>query len=120
MAEFSELVGKTLTRIEQKEKEELIFYCADGNIFQMFHYQNCCEDVEIEDICGSLDDLINTPILLAEESTSQEPPEGCQKQDDDNEWTFYKIATVKGDVTIRWYGSGNGYYSLSVSFERVQ
>lgn len=117
---FSELVGKTLKSVTVgagNEGEEIRFICEDGTTYIQYHRQNCCESVYIDDIEGDLNDLVGSTILVAEESTNWDNP----KRDGEESftWTFYKLATVKGYVTIRWYGSSNGYYSESVYFKQI-
>jgi hypothetical protein len=120
---FAELVGKTLTSVTRADNnEEIRFVCSDGTEYRQYHSQDCCEGVSVDDVCGDLSDLIGTPIVEAEESSNRESyPEGVTREyePDSFTWTFYKLATAKGRVTIRWYGSSNGYYSESVSFQKV-
>jgi hypothetical protein len=121
---ISELIGKTLVKVEgQVGDEAIIFTAADGASWRMFHDQDCCESVAVEDICGDLGDLIGSPILQAEESCGSDWPEEIKRPEyarDSFTWTFYRLATAKGLVVIRWFGSSNGYYSESVNFERVE
>jgi len=115
-ADFSDLIGATLTGIVRSKDDDggdqLAFTASDGRVWEMYHNQDCCESVYIEDIVGNLEDLLHAPILQAdaESNSSGEPGDYSAT------WTFYKIATIHGYVTIRWYGSSNGYYSESVSF----
>ena len=85
----------------------------------MYHYPECCEQVSVEDVVGDIGDLVGSPILMCEESTNSTLPP-LDGRDKSYTWTFYKIATIKGWVDIRWYGESNGYYSESVSFEKVE
>jgi hypothetical protein len=123
MTDFSDLVGKTLTRIDGAVGDEVMtFTTSEGERYRMAHDQDCCESVDLDDICGDLSDLIGSPIVLAEESTSDAAPDGMEPREYHHEsetWTFYRLATTKGFVTIRWYGTSNGYYSESVYFERI-
>jgi hypothetical protein len=108
------LNGKELTKIEKNGEYELKFHTKEGEIYRMYHEQDCCEHVYIEDIIGDLDDLIDSPITMAEQISEDRPP--LDEDEESYTWTFYKFATIKGYVTIRWYGSSNGYYSESVDF----
>ncbi|MBG9901835.1 DUF7448 domain-containing protein [Bacillus altitudinis] len=118
-AEVSDLLGKTLVEVSQSGEDALFFSTECGKEYRMYHYQNCCEDVHINDICGDLSDLIGHPLLMSEEVSSEEdPPE--EDHHGSYTWTFYKFATIKGDVTIRWFGSSNGHYSESVDFELLE
>lgn len=119
---FNILIGKTLKDVRKVDDEELYFETTEGETFKMYHSQDCCECVHIADITGDLDDLIGAPILVAEESTSDTHPPGHQasEYEDSFTWTFYKLATSKGYVDIRWFGSSNGYYSEAVDFIEVR
>lgn len=96
---------------------ELVFHTRNES-FRMYHSQDCCEDVYLEDICGDLNDLIGAWIIQAEEVISQDNP----KEDwhESYTWTFYKISSIKGAVTLRWYGASNGFYSEEMSFEKIK
>jgi len=123
MADINVLVGKTLAEIK-KTDDEIRFIAMDGSEYLMYHSQDCCESVSIEDVNGNLDDLIGTPILKAEEVSNYEPTsqEDIEKTKEAESctWTFYKLATIKGYVDIRWFGSSNGYYSERVDFEEIK
>lgn len=122
---FEDLKGKILIKIDKTENEELVFTTHTGDKYKLCHFQDCCEDVRIEDICGDLDDLIGEPILLAEEIINEQDthhdgvqvPKYCEES---FTWTFYKLATRKGSVAIRWFGGSNGYYSETVDFVKVK
>jgi len=120
-ANFNDLKGKILKSIDvNSQNDEITFKTECGKTYLMFHEQYCCEGVSIDDINGDLEDLIGNPILLAEKNSSLENPAGIIKEYQDSfTWTFYKLATIKGYLDIRWYGESNGYYSEEVDFKQI-
>jgi len=116
------MLGLTMVSVERGEydsNDALIFTTTDGQVFKLYHSQDCCENVSIEDIAGDLSDLVGAPLLQSEEVSSEPPPRDPEAYVPDSEtWTFYKFGTAKGYVTVRWYGESNGYYSESVDFAR--
>lgn len=118
---IKELVDKTFIMVENTE-EGLIFFHEDGSSVVFYHSQYCCEDVRIVQITGDLDDLVDTPILVAEERVSDDqslPPPENQYVDDSYTWTFYTFRTIKGTVDVQWFGESNGHYSEKVNIEEV-
>jgi hypothetical protein len=113
-----DLVGKTITDARQTERygnDCLEFTLDSGVVCRMYHYQDCCEHVSIEEIHGDLQHLVGSPLIMSEETSNYE--EASKHGDGYDSWTFYRFATIKGYVTVRWYGSSNGYYSTNVDFE---
>lgn len=112
------LCGNTLTRAENVNDEEIVFETVGGETFALLHIQDCCESVRVEDVCGDLNDLVGSPILMAEEVSNEDHLGALEQSFSSFTWTFYKLATIKGYVTIRFYGTSNGYYSEGVDFIR--
>jgi hypothetical protein len=112
---FKNMLGQMIEDIEGRiGDDKMVFITPNGSRFVFHHGQNCCESVQIETIEGDLMDLLGSPLVMAEEVSS----EGTQSPEnvDSFTWTFYKFATKKGFVTVRWLGTSNGYYSEDVSF----
>lgn len=118
--EISNLIGLTFSRIELVDDARIQFFDLDGRLKVEFdHIQDCCEHVYLEDVCGDLNDLVGSPILVAEERSSECEQLGAKGEygyeHESYTWTFYVLATKNGWVNFRWYGSSNGYYSEGIS-----
>lgn len=117
--EFSALIGETVKTIEGAKagSEQVTLETESGRSFRFYHEPGCCESVQLNEVVGNVDDLIGSPITMAEESSnSDDKPEDA----DSWTWTFYRLATLKGYVTMRWLGESNGYYAEDVTFEEVR
>ena len=111
--EIGTLIGKTLVEVVNLG-DVVVFRASEDEAYKLYHSQDCCECVRVEEVIGDLDDLVGSPILEAEEVSSEGHPD--PENAESFTWTFYKLGTIKGHVTIRWLGESNGYYSESVSF----
>lgn len=118
LVDFNVLQGKILTNVYRNDYDrEIIFECSDGTEYKMYHEQDCCESVTIEDINGNFEDLYGEEIIIAEETSNAG---NTEPYGDSFTWTFYKLVANKGYVNIRWYGESNGYYSEEVSFRQIK
>ena len=108
--EFSELKGKTLSKVEAEEgSERIVFQEKFGEAFASEHMQDCCESVNVNKIEGDINNLIDSPILEAIEETF---PQGEPDPATSNSWTWTRqtLRTEKGIVIFTWLGESNGYY----------
>jgi hypothetical protein len=108
--DVSEMLNQTFTRVTSDV--ETVTFENDKVRYVLYHDQDCCESVVVEEIIGDLEDLENLPLLIAREDTNVEDPGTCNSES--YTWTFYNFATYKGYVTIRFLGESNGYYSEDV------
>ena len=110
---MAQMLGKTFVRVSGSvDGDEMLFETATGERFMFAHQQDCCETVRINDIVGDLQDLVGAPLLVAEEVKGATEPD--EEHYESYTYTFYKFATRRGYVDVRWLGESNGYYSESV------
>ena len=110
---MAQMLGKTFVQVTGcVDSDEMLFETAQGERFMFAHQQDCCETVRINDIVGDLQDLVGEPLLVAEEVQGATEPD--EEHYESYTYTFYKFATRKGYVDVRWLGESNGYYSESV------
>jgi hypothetical protein len=110
---MAQMLGKTFVQVSGSvDGDEMLFETATGERFMFAHQQDCCETVRINDIVGDLQDLVGEPLLVAEEVKGATEPD--EEHYESYSYTFYKFATRKGYVDVRWLGESNGYYSESV------
>ena len=108
--DVSDMLGKTFSRVVSDG--DTVTFQNDEVRYTLYHDQDCCESVGVEEIIGDLEDLVGWPMLIAKEDTNADDPGTCNSES--YTWTFYSFATFKGYVTIRFLGESNGYYSEEV------
>lgn len=118
---ISDLVGKTLVSIEGAAagSDTVTISLEDGTRFLLRdpNWEDEVDaDVLLADVEGDIADLIGSPITLAEAVTSDRPHTWRAEIGGDYSftWTFYRIATAKGFVVLRWLGESNGNYAEEV------
>ena len=114
---IDELLGQVAKAVKNHRYEELIFELENGKTARFYHEQDCCESVSIEEIHGDLNDLVGHEIVQAEFVFEDV---NLKDSFDTATWTFFKFATNRGSVTVRWYGTSNGYYSEAVDLEWLE
>lgn len=106
--DLDNIIGATVLAVEGcNVGSESILFRTDKGTLRLYHVQNCCESVSVEDVNGDPSDLVGGVVSVAEERTNVEE-DSWQRTG----WTFYTIRTTKGDLDIRWLGRDNGYYGV--------
>jgi len=117
---IEDMKGQVFTKVYVTDNKYEMIFENDEFIFTFYHEDDCCESVYVDDITGDLNDLVGKPLDIVEVARHEDTmPQGMdlKKPEDSFTWTFYKFATIKGWVDVRWLGESNGYYSEEVDFK---
>lgn len=118
---LEKLIGKTIVRVSgDRYDDKFKMETECGLVFKLFfdagQYPSVEETVYLEEIVGDLQDLLGAPVIMAEEVNNADTPDDSEVELTDSfTWTFYRIATKKGLVVLRFLGESNGYYAESVT-----
>lgn len=87
----------------------------NGYALYLYHARNCCESVYLSEGEDELSSLVGETLISYDHiHGGNESSEFFEK-----EWNFVNIVTDKSSVQLRFDGSHNGYYSVSISSSLV-
>lgn len=107
------IVGLTPKEITQTS-DEIVMVFTNGAKARWYHDPDGYH-VHITDVSGDWNDLVGSPLLVAEERVDHSGIDEVSL--DASTWAFYTFRSIRGSVDARWYGSSGAYYSDSVDFE---
>ncbi len=114
---MAEMIGQTPVEIDgmTEGSQQVVIKTREGGTLTLSDPGDY-STVEIVQVDGDPLDLLGLPLEMCEEISNDErhDPDGNEESDFDSRsftWTFIKFATTAGYVTLRWFGSSNGYYS---------
>ena len=71
--DVNDMIGKTFSKVTSDS--DIVTFSNDEVRYTLYHNQDCCETVEVEDIIGDLEDLIGWPMLVSREDSNADGPE---------------------------------------------
>ena len=85
--DFSRLIGEEIQNIVVDDDSVMMLSKHYSRpVYLIYHMDDCCEDVYLEDICGDLEDLIEEKITMAELVTKEGDP--LDPDHESNTWSF--------------------------------
>lgn len=116
---FAEMIGRVVREVSgfYPESAACKITFNDGSFATFEHRQDCCEVVEIVDVCGDPSDLVGWPLTVAEDVSQDTPEPEHSYCNDSHTWTFYRFEGPDGFITVRWLGESNGYYGEEVDYK---
>lgn len=102
-------------KVVAPEEDTFTIYFENQTFITFLHHQDCCETVTLQDVEGDIRNLLFEPLVVAEIASSGDAD--VSNEYGSQTWSFYRFATTKGWVLLRFLGESNGYYSEEVSMD---
>ena len=121
-ANFFELKGQIIESITGlTEGNDEVVITTNIGTYKLYHHQECCEHVVINKVIGNVSDLVGEVIFAEEDAGANDPDWSNETYDynDTHTWTKYVLKTDNASLEFWFLGTSNGYYSESVTFEKI-
>jgi hypothetical protein len=118
---FFELKGQIIKEITGLEKNSPeVNIVTNQTTYKLYHHQDCCESVFVENVIGDEKDILNEEIIFAEEDAGANDPDWYDEHyNDSHTWTKYVLKTESASLEFWFLGESNGYYNESVSIKKI-